>query len=73
MYMDFNEEYPLKEHAVADHPIALYGATKRSNELLKLIHIVPCRICPTTGPRFFTVYGPWGRPDMALFKFTKKI
>ena len=67
-----NEEYPLKEHAVADHPIALYGATKRSNELLAHSYSAMYNL-PTTGLRFFTVYGPWGRPDMALFKFTKNI
>ena len=55
-----------------DHPLALYGATKKANELLahSYSHLfgLPC-----TGLRFFTVYGPWGRPDMALFKFTEAI
>jgi len=67
-----NEGYPFKEHAVADHPIALYGATKRSNELLAHSYSAMYNL-PTTGLRFFTVYGPWGRPDMALYKFTKNI
>ena len=55
-----------------DHPLALYGATKKANELLahSYSHLFSL---PTTGLRFFTVYGPWGRPDMALFKFTKAI
>ncbi|GDY12613.1 NAD-dependent epimerase [Planctomycetota bacterium] len=61
---------PFSEHQLADHPITLYAATKRANELMahSYAHLfgLPC-----TGLRFFTVYGPWGRPDMALFKFTK--
>lgn len=64
--------YPFSESDPADTPIALYGATKRANELMAhayahLYHFA------TTGLRFFTVYGPWGRPDMALFKFTQNI
>ncbi len=63
---------PFSEKDSVDHPIQLYAATKRSNELMahsysKLFNI------PTTGIRFFTTYGPWGRPDMALYKFTKNI
>lgn len=65
-----NEAYPFTEHMNVDHPISLYAATKRSDEMMAhcYAHLfgVPC-----TGLRFFTVYGPWGRPDMALFKFTK--
>ena len=63
---------PFKENATTDHPIQLYAATKKSNELIahSYSHIYKL---PTTGLRFFTVYGPWGRPDMALFKFTKNI
>ena len=59
------------QHAV-DHPISLYAATKKANELLAHSYSHLYRI-PTTGLRFFTVYGPWGRPDMALFSFTQKI
>ena len=55
-----------------DHPISLYGATKKANELMAHTYSHLYGI-PTTGLRFFTVYGPWGRPDMALFKFTKAI
>ena len=63
---------PFKESNKTDHPIQLYAATKKSNELIahSYSHIYKL---PTTGLRFFTVYGPWGRPDMALFKFTKNI
>jgi len=63
---------PFKESYTTDHPIQLYAATKKSNELIahSYSHIYKL---PTTGLRFFTVYGPWGRPDMALFKFTKNI
>jgi len=63
---------PFKESSTTDHPIQLYAATKKSNELIahSYSHIYKL---PTTGLRFFTVYGPWGRPDMALFKFTKNI
>lgn len=67
-----NTKQPFSEHDRADHPISLYAATKRANELMAhtYAHLfgVPC-----TGLRFFTVYGPWGRPDMALFKFTRGI
>jgi UDP-glucuronate 4-epimerase len=55
-----------------DHPLSLYAATKKSNELMSHAYSHLYRL-PTTGLRFFTVYGPWGRPDMALFKFTKAI
>jgi len=67
-----NETMPFSEQDNVDHPLALYGATKKSNELLahSYSHLFGL---PTTGLRFFTVYGPWGRPDMALFKFTKAI
>ena len=67
-----NENFPFQEKKIADHPIALYGATKRSNELLAHSYSAMYKL-PTTGLRFFTVYGPWGRPDMALFKFVKNI
>lgn len=67
-----NTLQPFSEHIPADHPITFYAATKRANELMahSYAHLfdIPC-----TGLRFFTVYGPWGRPDMALFKFTKRI
>ena len=63
---------PYKESDVAAHPIAFYGATKRANELMAHSYSYLYKL-PTTGLRFFTVYGPWGRPDMALFKFTKAI
>lgn len=67
-----NAKLPFSEHDPADHPLSLYGATKRANELMahSYAHLygLPC-----TGLRFFTVYGPWGRPDMALFSFTKNI
>jgi UDP-glucuronate 4-epimerase len=67
-----NEKMPFSTRDGVDHPISLYGATKRSNELLAhtYSHLYDL---PTTGLRFFTVYGPWGRPDMALFLFTKAI
>jgi len=67
-----NKRMPFSEHDNVDHPISLYAATKKANELMahSYAHLygLPC-----TGLRFFTVYGPWGRPDMALFKFTKNI
>lgn len=67
-----NTKLPFSEHDNIDHPISLYAATKKANELMAhtYAHLygLPC-----TGLRFFTVYGPWGRPDMALFKFTKNI
>ena len=67
-----NEQIPFHEGQNVDHPLALYGATKKANELLShsYSHLFGL---PTSGLRFFTVYGPWGRPDMALFKFTKCI
>jgi len=67
-----NEKIPFSTQHNVDHPISLYGATKRSNELMAhtYSHLYDL---PTTGLRFFTVYGPWGRPDMALFLFTKAI
>src|SRR5690349_1843307 len=63
---------PFSEHAIADHPVSLYAATKRANELMAHTYSHLFNL-PTTGLRFFTVYGPWGRPDMALFLFTKNI
>ena len=65
-----NAKMPLAESDPIDHPISLYAATKRANELMAhtYSHLFDL---PTTGLRFFTVYGPWGRPDMALFKFTR--
>jgi UDP-glucuronate 4-epimerase len=67
-----NTKLPFSEHDNVDHPVSLYAATKKANELMahSYAHLygLPC-----TGLRFFTVYGPWGRPDMALFKFTKGI
>jgi UDP-glucuronate 4-epimerase len=67
-----NTQMPFSEHHGADHPLSLYGATKKSNELMAHSYAHLYRI-PVTGLRFFTVYGPWGRPDMALFTFTRKI
>jgi UDP-glucuronate 4-epimerase len=67
-----NTEMPLSVHKSADHPLSLYGATKKSNELMAHSYAHLYRL-PVTGLRFFTVYGPWGRPDMALFTFTRKI
>ncbi len=63
---------PFSVHDNADHPVSLYGATKKSNELMahSYAHLYGL---PVTGLRFFTVYGPWGRPDMAYFSFTRKI
>jgi len=67
-----NTQQPFSEHQNVDHPVSLYAATKKANELMAhtYAHLfgIPC-----TGLRFFTVYGPWGRPDMALFKFTRGI
>jgi UDP-glucuronate 4-epimerase len=67
-----NTVMPFSEHHGVDHPISLYAATKRANELMahSYSHLFGL---PTTGLRFFTVYGPWGRPDMALFIFAKAI
>jgi UDP-glucuronate 4-epimerase len=67
-----NEKLPFSTDDSVDHPISLYAATKKSNELMAHTYSHLFNI-PTTGLRFFTVYGPWGRPDMALFKFTKAI
>jgi len=67
-----NTQMPFSVHRGADHPLSMYGATKRSNELMAHSYSYLFAL-PTTGLRFFTVYGPWGRPDMVLFKFTKAI
>jgi UDP-glucuronate 4-epimerase len=67
-----NTKMPFTETQGVDHPITLYAATKRSNELMAHSYSALYAL-PTTGLRFFTVYGPWGRPDMALFLFTKNI
>ena len=67
-----NSSMPFSVHDNVDHPISLYAATKKANELMAHTYSHLYRI-PTTGLRFFTVYGPWGRPDMALFLFTKAI
>lgn len=67
-----NSKMPFSCDDSVDHPISLYAATKKSNELMSHTYSHLYNI-PTSGLRFFTVYGPWGRPDMALFKFTKKI
>ncbi|MBC8128693.1 MAG: NAD-dependent epimerase/dehydratase family protein, partial [Rhizobiaceae bacterium] len=67
-----NTRMPFSEHRIADHPIQFYAATKRANELMAHSYSHLFRL-PTTGLRFFTVYGPWGRPDMALFKFAEAI
>ena len=67
-----NTKMPFSVHDNVDHPLSLYAASKKANELMAhtYSHLYDL---PTTGLRFFTVYGPWGRPDMALFKFTKAI
>ncbi len=67
-----NTKMPFSEHDSVDHPISLYAATKKANELMAHTYSHLYGL-PTTGLRFFTVYGPWGRPDMALFLFTKAI
>ena len=67
-----NTNMPFSVHDNVDHPVSLYAATKKANELMAHTYSHLYNI-PTTGLRFFTVYGPWGRPDMALFKFTKNI
>jgi UDP-glucuronate 4-epimerase len=67
-----NKSMPLKESQATEHPISLYSSTKKSNELMAHTYSHLFDI-PTTGLRFFTVYGPWGRPDMALFLFTEAI
>jgi len=67
-----NKKMPFSEHDIADHPVSLYAASKKANEMMAhtYSHLFNLN---TTGLRFFTVYGPWGRPDMALFIFTKAI
>lgn len=67
-----NTKMPFSTHHNVDHPVSLYAATKKSNELMTHTYSSLFNL-PTTGLRFFTVYGPWGRPDMALFLFTKAI
>ena len=67
-----NTKMPFSEHDSANHPLSFYAASKKSNELMAHSYSYLYQL-PTTGLRFFTVYGPWGRPDMALFKFTKAI
>lgn len=67
-----NTQMPFSEHDSVDHPISLYAATKKANELMAHTYSHLYGL-PTTGLRFFTVYGPWGRPDMALFLFTQAI
>ena len=67
-----NERMPFSEHDNVDHPVSLYAATKKANELMAHTYSHLFAL-PTTGLRFFTVYGPWGRPDMALFLFAKAI
>ena len=67
-----NTKMPFSEHDSIDHPVSMYAATKKANELMAHTYSHLYGL-PTTGLRFFTVYGPWGRPDMALFLFTKAI
>jgi UDP-glucuronate 4-epimerase len=67
-----NTKMPFSEHDSVDHPVSLYAATKKANELMAHTYSHLFGL-PTTGLRFFTVYGPWGRPDMALFLFTRAI
>jgi UDP-glucuronate 4-epimerase len=67
-----NVRMPFSVHDNVDHPVSLYAATKKANELMAHSYSHLYRL-PATGLRFFTVYGPWGRPDMALFKFTRAI
>jgi UDP-glucuronate 4-epimerase len=67
-----NTTVPFSVHHTADHPVSLYAATKKTNELMAHTYAHLYRL-PVTGLRFFTVYGPWGRPDMAYFSFTKAI
>lgn len=67
-----NAKVPFQEDDRTDHPVSLYAATKKSNELMAYSYSHLYRL-PTTGLRFFTVYGPWGRPDMAYFSFTQKM
>lgn len=67
-----NTKMPFSEHDCVNHPLSVYAASKKSNELMAHVYSYLYKL-PTTGLRYFTVYGPWGRPDMALFKFTKNI
>jgi UDP-glucuronate 4-epimerase len=67
-----NTKMPFSVHDNVDHPVSIYAATKKANELMAHTYSHLYRL-PTTGLRFFTVYGPWGRPDMALFRFTRKM
>ena len=67
-----NTSMPFSVHDNVDHPLSLYAATKKANELMAHTYSALYQL-PTTGLRFFTVYGPWGRPDMSLFLFTRKI
>jgi UDP-glucuronate 4-epimerase len=67
-----NSTMPFSVHHNVDHPLSLYAASKKSNELMAYTYRHLYKL-PTNGLRFFTRYGPWGRPDMALFKFTKVI
>jgi UDP-glucuronate 4-epimerase len=67
-----NTKLPFSVDQSVDHPLSLYAASKKSNELMAHVYAHLFRL-PVTGLRFFTVYGPWGRPDMALFKFTRAI
>jgi len=67
-----NTRMPFSVHDNVDHPVSLYAASKKANELMAHTYSHLYRL-PTTGLRFFTVYGPWGRPDMAYFKFTRNI
>ncbi|MEZ6068322.1 MAG: NAD-dependent epimerase [Planctomycetaceae bacterium] len=67
-----SEQLPFSVHRPADHPLSLYAATKRANELMAHSYSHLYQL-PATGLRFFTVYGPWGRPDMAMFLFTRSI
>jgi UDP-glucuronate 4-epimerase len=67
-----NRKIPFSTHDAVDHPVSLYAASKKANELMAHTYSHLFRI-PTTGLRFFTVYGPWGRPDMAYYSFTQKI
>jgi UDP-glucuronate 4-epimerase len=67
-----NTKMPFSVHDNVDHPLSFYGATKKANELMAHAYAHLYRL-PTTGLRFFTVYGPWGRPDMAMWLFTKAI
>ena len=67
-----NTKMPFSVHDTVDHPVSLYAATKKANELMAHTYSHLYKL-PTTGLRFFTVYGPWGRPDMSLFLFTRNI